>query len=78
MLVCKKCKKIVPESEVKQLIPVTGKRLHIYDVMENYYAPYQTPGKMRVGFSPVSKRIYCGEVEEIPDEPQEEKDSDQA
>ncbi|NJO03703.1 MAG: hypothetical protein HC880_20355 [Bacteroidia bacterium] len=78
MLVCKKCKKIVPKSEVKQIIPGRGKHLHIYDIMENYYKPYQDPKKIVVGFSPVTRRIYCGEVEEVPDETQEEKDSDQA
>ena len=62
MYVCKKCKKVVPDNEVKQLIPETGKLLHIYDVLENYYKN-QSPGK--VGFDPVIRKVYCGEVEQI-------------
>jgi hypothetical protein len=61
---CKKCNKIVPDKEVKQLIPVTGKLLHVYEVLENYYKN-QAPGK--VGWDPVIRKVYCGEVEEIED-----------
>jgi hypothetical protein len=61
---CKKCNKIVSDKEVKQFIPVTGKLLHIYEVLENYYKN-QSPGK--VGWDPVIRTVYCGEVEEILD-----------
>lgn len=62
---CDKCNKIVPDEEVKEFIPNSGKFTHIYTQLVNAYKG-QMPGV--IGCCLVEETIFCGSIREPSDQ----------
>lgn len=59
---CKKCDKVVPETEIKVLPSLSpdksGTPWHIWSKTVNFYQ--NEPSSKKVAFDPVEEKTYCG------------------
>jgi hypothetical protein len=62
---CDRCNKIVPDSEIFDLAGLVVVKTHCYTKTENLY---NNRGTGRIGYCPVKKTVWCGNVREPTDQ----------